>query len=444
MAARFPAEPFAPERLPDAAEPVAGVDPVFPAIYRAAVTGADAYRATRAALRRDGGILRLGNRFVPLDRYREIAFAALGSAAISQALAVSAALGESLTQGLVAGPDPLPREVPFRSRIVATGPPGRSKPEVGEEVLELARGLGSRDLLVLLLSSGSLGFLAQAPPAVGAEEWGRLIEALGVAGASSREVAVVARAVALGGVAGRVAASTRAETVALVVDRGDGADLVGGGPTNPLRSSERVEARATLSRAGLLPRLPAPVVAALAPQADRPDPTASPGAIGRTIALVTPAEALREAGDAAQAKRWKPMLADLSIDAAPEAAADRLVVRSEELLRVSSPLSAVGTGRAPRGLLTFAATTLAVPEGADERPAITRFLVRAAERLPWRGASVGLFRTAGARPGGAPPGGVAGARPSSGPSGAFSIRPLTMRPGITDVGLVAAVAIPVP
>ncbi|HEY6238199.1 MAG TPA: hypothetical protein VIZ68_03315, partial [Thermoplasmata archaeon] len=95
-------EPFDPKKLPDATDS----DSLHRLCLRAAVTGADAYRLTRAAVRRDEGTLRIGNRFVATRRYREVAFVALGRAAISQALAVNEGLGELLTQGYVACPDP--------------------------------------------------------------------------------------------------------------------------------------------------------------------------------------------------------------------------------------------------------------------------------------------------------------------------------------------------
>ncbi len=443
MASRFPAEPFSPDRLPEPSEPTPGVDPVFPVIYRAAVSGADAYRATRTALRREGRILRVGNRFVPLERYREIAFVALGSAALSQALAVTAALGEHLTQGLVAGPDPLPPSVPFRSRTVPTDLPGRADPAVGEEAIELARGLGERDLLLLLLSAGSLGFLAAPPPGLGRDDWGRLLQDLARSGASSREVAQAARVLGLGGVGGRLLATTRADTAALVVDRGDGADLVGGGPTRPLRPAERVEVRSLLDRSGLTDRLPAPAREALHPGADSPLAGAGPPGV-RPVALVTPADALREIGEAVQAKRWRPSLAELAVLGGPEAAADRLLERTEELLRASPPPDVPVAGRTPRGLVALAGTTLAVPEGVDERPAMARFVARAADRLPWRSASVGILRTAGARPGEGAGGRVVAARAAGGALPAAGGTVLPMRSGITDVGLVAVVVVPLP
>ncbi|HUJ78325.1 MAG TPA: DUF4147 domain-containing protein, partial [Thermoplasmata archaeon] len=209
MSARFPGEPFSPDRLPDPNAPAPGPESIFHTIYRAAVTGADAYRVTRTAVRREGTVLRLGNRFVPLARYHEIAFLALGSAAVSQALAVSAALGDRLTQGFVVGPDPLPREVPFRSRVEPTGWPARSP--VADEAVELAGGLTERDLLLVLLSPGALGFLAKTPADVPVDEWTRWLHALPDRGATSGEVSLAVRVLADGAVGGRLAAATRAD-----------------------------------------------------------------------------------------------------------------------------------------------------------------------------------------------------------------------------------------
>ena len=157
---RFPFDPFDPERSPDPIEE----DHVHRLAVRAAVTGADAYRLTRAAVRRDEGILRVGNRFVPLSRYREIAFVAVGRASVSQALAVVHALGDAVTQGFVIGPVPLPTEVPFRSLERPSEGAGHSAAaDAGAAVRELAEGLGPNDLLLVLLSAGALGYLALPP-----------------------------------------------------------------------------------------------------------------------------------------------------------------------------------------------------------------------------------------------------------------------------------------
>jgi glycerate-2-kinase len=437
MATRFPGEPFSADRLPTGPPAPPGVDPVVPAIYRAAVTGADAYRATRQGLRRTGPILRLGNRFVPMAQYREIAFVALGSAAVSQALAASAALGEALTQGYVVGPDPLPREVPFRSRTLALRAATGDEDGVADEVLELARGLGPSDLLVLLLSSGSAGYLTQPPPPLSPDDWADLLAEAARRGASSRESAQIVRALGGGAAGGRLAEATRADIASLVVDRGDGADLVGGGPGRPLTPADRQGARAAVRRLHLMDRLPVPMQARVDPGAPRAiDPTPS----GRPVAVATPADALRDAGDAAQAKRWHPSLAELRLEGGPEAAARHLIERTVAVRRAGPPEGA--GGRAPKGLVTFAATTLDVAEGADDGPAVSRFLEAAATGLPWRDGSVVLLRTAGSAPDAPAPGAIIGAGRAGSPSAGAAIRPLRMRSGITDVGLVAAVLVP--
>ena len=442
MAARFPAEPFAPDRLPEGPPAPTGVDPVLPAIFRAAVNGADAYRTTRAGLRRTGPILRLGNRFVPVARYHEIAFVALGSAAVSQALAASTALGETLTQGFVVGPDPLPREVPFRHRVVPLRPAPSPSDGVPAEVLELAGGLGPKDLFIVLLSNGSTGYLAEAPSGLSAEEWQTLLVDVAHLGGSSRDAALVARALGRGAAGGGIARSTRADLATLVVDRGDGADLVGGGPTRVVGPEERVTARAILERTGLLGRLPSSIAATLAPDSSRP--TGADGDVGtRPVAIVQPADALRDAGEEAEAKRWHPTLLELQLGGGPDAAARDIVERADAYLRRHTRPEDRGGARSPKGVIGFAATTLAVPEGADEGPAMERFLQEVAGALPWRFASVAALRTRGAPATGPAPGGVVVASRSGRRTDGVVVRPLRMRPGITDVGLLLAVVVPI-
>jgi Domain of unknown function (DUF4147) len=144
---RFPWDPF-----PPGAPDPGGSDPLVSAIYRGAVEGGDAYRATRAAVRRDAGMLRLGNRFVADGRYREVGFVALGHAANSMALAVLHVFGDRLTQGFVAGPEEPPASVPFRSVTVGDGWGGD---ELAGEIVgatrEIAGELRPNDLFLLFV-----------------------------------------------------------------------------------------------------------------------------------------------------------------------------------------------------------------------------------------------------------------------------------------------------
>ncbi|MGC2358872.1 MAG: DUF4147 domain-containing protein, partial [Thermoplasmata archaeon] len=172
MIGQFPWEPFPPGE-PDPKGP----DPIHSLAFRAAVTAADAYHAVRLAVRRESGTLRLGNRFVPEGRYREIAFLAFGNAANSMALGVLHAVGNRLTQGFLAGPDPVLSDLPFRGLDVPQGWPGDPlAATVVGAAQELAGELTEQDLLLVLLSPGALRVLAEPPPGMAPEEFGRFLE----------------------------------------------------------------------------------------------------------------------------------------------------------------------------------------------------------------------------------------------------------------------------
>ncbi|MFI5413695.1 MAG: DUF4147 domain-containing protein, partial [Candidatus Lutacidiplasmatales archaeon] len=157
MIGQFPWDPFPPSGEPDPKGP----DPVQTIAFRAAVTAADAYRSVRLALRREGGALRVGNRFVTDGRYRQVAFLALGNAANSMALGALHAVGDRLTQGFLAGPEPVVPELPFRGIRVPPGWGGaREAAEAIAASTELAAGLSEQDLLLVLLSAGAVRSMA--------------------------------------------------------------------------------------------------------------------------------------------------------------------------------------------------------------------------------------------------------------------------------------------
>lgn len=403
-------------------------EPLLAAAYRAAVTGADAYRAVRAALRIERGILRVGNRFLPASRFRDIAFVALGTASASFALAANEALGERLSAGFVAGPVPLPPSVPFRSAPLAPGAPGsRAGRACANSVLELAGELGAEDLLVLLLSPGSLAGLSEPPPGLEGAAWGTLL----ARAAQVRSVASairIARVYGGGAAGGRLASATRAQVETLIVDDGSGPETIGGGPTIPLAPGEEAEARAAL--------------AALGTPLDAP-PLASSGAragLQRPVVVASPADAIRAAGDALVDRRWITRLGTLSTPLPPEGAAELLLRRSEE------ELAALG-GRVPTGgergrggsvgLAVFQGSTLGGFEGARAAGVARAFLAEARRRTPRRDVTIAVLPTAGA-----PEGSPAGAFTRWDPSGAAIDGALPMREGITDVGAVAILLLP--
>jgi glycerate-2-kinase len=435
---QFPWDPFPPSGEPDPKGP----DPVQTIAFRAAVMTADAYRSVRLALRRESGSLRVGNRFVPDGRYRQVAFLAFGNAANSMALGALHAIGDRLTQGFLAGPETVAPEIPFRGIRVLPGWGGAPEAaEAAAAATELAAGLSEQDLLLVLLSAGAVRSLAQPPKGMGEEEFGNFLEDAYGRGATGAEVGLLVRVLAGGAVAGRLASAIpRADVATLVVDRGDGARRIGGGPMHPLGATERTECRELLDRLGLSDQLP-PAVRDVVGSSEAPA-GASPDRIARPVVVAGPGDALRAAADSVFDKGWTSRLAFLSLPDAPAEAATRFLARAEGLYAAENITSDSRT----KGVGAFAMTTLGLPEGIDEGPAFGEFLSVARANLRRREMSAGLFRTAGAI--GAPeyPAGAVVGAPTDTESKVKTdrARVVAMRPGITDVGMLAVALYPTP
>lgn len=438
MIGPFPWDPFPATGEPDPKGP----DPIHTIAFRAAVTAADAYRSVRLAVRRESGALRVGNRFVADGRYRQVAFLAFGAAANSMALAALHAIGDRLTQGFLAGPEPVVPEIPFRGIQVRPGwGPAPESEKAIAAAIELAAGLSEEDLLLVLLSAGAVRGLARPPTGMGEDEFGRFLQESHRRGATGAEVGLLNRVLSGGAVGGRLASSIpRADVTTLIVDRGDGAKLLAGGPMHPVDPAERTECRALLQRLELSDALPpevpysaGPPEAALARLTDR---------IARPVVVASPGDALKAAADAVFEKGWTSRLAFLELRDAPSAAAERFLDRADELY-VAEGLS---PGSRTKGVSAFAMTTLGLPEGVDEGPAFGEYLTVLRTGLRRREMSAGIFRSSGAI--GAPeyPAGAVIGAPTDPDS---VVRPdrarvVAMRRGITDVGMLTVALFPTP
>jgi len=432
----FPWDPFP----PGAPEPT-GDDPFLGALYRGTVQGADAYRAVRSVVRRDQGVLRVGNRFVPDGRYREVAFVALGRAATSMGLAALHAFGDRLTQGFVAGPADPTTALPFRGETVGDGWGGdEAVPRVLAAAREIVGGLRESDLFLLLVSPGAVRSLLLPPPGLDPPGFATLLRELVGHGASSSDVATVARVLGGGGVGGQLLPKqVAADVQCLIVDRGDGPRAVGGGPTFPVGDDERERARTALARAGRLSAVPPEAAARLVPSG-----TATPPAERRPVVVAAPADALRGAADHVFDKGWTSRVGVLGLRGGPEESADRFLASVESVIAAERSSG----GPPSKGLVVFGTTTLDVPEGVDETPACEAFLARALGGLRRREMSLGLFRTSGPTTTPVGPGrplaGVVIGAPGDPASKVLPglARPIRMRGGITDVGIVVVALVP--
>jgi len=419
----------------------------FETAFRTAIEGADAYRAVRAGLRLHDDILRIGNRFVSVDRFREIGFVALGNAAGSMALAAQEMLGERLTQGLTAGAVATPDTLQFQHMEVPDPWPGSAPSESARaSALELAGGLNAGDLLLVLLSPGAFSVAAGPPSGWDAAEWRRLLQR--VAAASGPVAAVrVARVLGTGAVGGRLAAAvSEALVVTLVVDRGEGPEWVGGGPTIPLRPEEPAAVRSLLSGTGV---------------ENFRDPGLVVGRnVYRPVVVTGPADAVEAAGNLLAGQGWISRLLSLHLQGSPEEVAAQFVQGMETIRRdqVAAPIrSRAGPGEPgagtplpsipvpstatpqarpeSRGLAVFGATTFGTVEGGERADDVRAFLRAAAGQSIRREAYVGALRTAGGVPGrGDGAGNWLGHRASGDLSAEPVIESFAVRAGFTDVG----------
>lgn len=432
---QFPWDPF-----PEQVALPKGPDPIHAVIYQAAVSAADAYRGMRETLRVEADMLRVGNRFVPLERYREATFVAVGVAAGSMALAALHTLGDALTAGFVAGPLPSLEEVPFQRIEIPLGLPGAARAEeVVRGIEEVASGMSDDQLLLLLLSPGALSALALPPPGTTPEEFRGFLERARELGANGMEVDRIARTIGGGGVGGGLARLCRGADIAtFVADRGEGAVLLGGGPVHPVTPIERQETRELLSRIGLLRELPRSVADRLSPGGEGASAGGPPE--HRPVYIARPTDALEGAGNDLFDRKWRVRLGMLSLSAPPEEAAERFMARVEEVLD-REPDPSVDKSY---GIAVLAATDLGQPEGVDDGPAQGRFLQRAEQLLRRRYLSVGLLRTAGPLGASGFPGGAVIGHPTN---EAFSRTPgraraIPMEAGVTDVGSLAIALLP--
>lgn len=420
----------------------------FERAFRAGIEGADAYHAVRTGLRLHDEILRIGNRFVPADRFREIAFVALGNAAGAMALAAQQMLGDRLTQGLVASAAPAPDALQFRSELVPDPWPGSSAGTSAlASVLELAGDLKSQDLLLLLLSPGALSVTAGPPAGWDPTAWRELLQSVR-ARHGPVDAVRVARVLGSGAVGGRLGATVSEPlVVTLVIDRGEGPEWVGGGPTVPLGPEEPASVKDLLS----------------GPFEVAPSRGVRPGRnVHRPVVVTGPADAMEASGNLLAGQGWISRMIALHLPGSPEEVAKqfvqgmetirrdqvaeprRLPTNAEERATPSAGLYLPGPSTetpvaAPRpesrGLAVFSSATFNSIEGGEGAAEVRAFLEAIARQSTRREAYVGALRTAGEISGrGGPAGAWLGRRVEADASGEPATETFSVHAGFTDVG----------
>jgi glycerate 2-kinase len=247
-------------------------------ILEEGLRAADPERAVSESLRLEQGALRVcGRRFALKGRVYVLAF---GKASVGMARAVERLLKDRIEDGIVIAPHPSERGLSKLRLRVGTHPsPSGANVAATLEALELARGLGRDDILLVLISGGGSSLLCLPVEGIGLEEKARTAELLMRAGADIREINVVRKHLSQvkGGRLSKLAAPARVISLIISDVVGDDPGSIASGPTYPDKSTFS-DALRILARYGLLERVPPRVLGHLREgAAGRKEETPKPG-----------------------------------------------------------------------------------------------------------------------------------------------------------------------
>jgi glycerate 2-kinase len=205
-------------------------------IFEAAVRAVDPGEAIRRHLTREGARLRVGEDTLDLDEVRQIVVVGCGKAAAPMAAAVEELLGDRISRGVVV--TKYGHVQPTRMiRIQEAGHPvpddaGRLG---AQAILDHVRGLGGRDMVLVLISGGGSALTPAPVEGITLQEKQALTKLLLACGADIREINTLRKHVSRfkGGQLARAAQPARVVTLILSDIVGDPLDAIASGPTVP-------------------------------------------------------------------------------------------------------------------------------------------------------------------------------------------------------------------
>ncbi len=227
-------------------------------VFRKALDAVDPYGAVKTHVRREGHVLRVGDRSYDLRAIERILVVGAGKASSRMALAIEELLGDRLTDGLVivkyGHVDPL-RIV--RLREAGHPVPDQAGLEGAREILELVTSARKDDLVLCLISGGGSSLMPLPSPGIDLDAKRETTEVLLACGATIHETNAVRKHISAlkGGGLARAAAPARVVSLILSDVIGDDLDVIASGPTVPDRTTFAT-ALEVLGRHGALGRVP--------------------------------------------------------------------------------------------------------------------------------------------------------------------------------------------
>lgn len=234
--------------------------PLFRRIIMAGLRAADPAQAMARSVRLTGPYLWIGSRRYDLRRFDRVVAVGAGKASARMAQALERILGARLERGLVVVK--YGHRVPTRRVTVleAGHPvPDQAGIDAAHRMHEFLTGLGTNDLLIVLLSGGASSLMPAPVPGVTLRDKQAVTKLLLRSGATIQDVNIVRKHLSrLKG--GRLAEATtaRAATIILSDVIGDDLTAIGSGPTVPDPSTFR-DAVAILKRRRIWGKTPASI-----------------------------------------------------------------------------------------------------------------------------------------------------------------------------------------
>ncbi|MCB2186685.1 MAG: glycerate kinase [Deltaproteobacteria bacterium] len=334
------------------------------AIINAALRAVDPAQAVKAALQREGDLLRVGGETLDLTTFRRVIVVGAGKAGAPMAQAVEEILGDRLDRGLVVVKDghTLPtRRVELRE---ASHPvPDRRGVEAAGEIRQLVAGEAAPDTLFLCLISGG-GSALLVEPATGLsladkQETTRLLLA---SGADIAEMNTIRKHLSAlkGGQLARLAEPGRLVTLIISDVVGDRLDVIASGPTvadlTTWADAERVlETRGIVDKAP--PAVWSRIQAGLAGELpETPKPGDSCLTRVSNLVISNNRRAMAAAAAEAQAQGFTPLVLSTTIEGETRDVARMHAAIAREVRASGQPLAA------PCALLSGGETTVTLGE----------------------------------------------------------------------------------
>lgn len=240
--------------------PISPARSILRRVIGAGLLAADPAQALRKRIHRTGHRLQVGRRTYDLRSFDRVVVVGAGKASAKMAQALERVLGAYLDSGLIVVKTGhcLPTK---RVTVIEAGHPvpDRAGLKAAKQLRARMAELGSRDLLMVLLSGGASSLIPAPVDGVSLADKQQLTQLLLRSGATIREINVVRKHLStIKG--GRLVEATKARIVTLILSDviGDELTVIGSGPTTPDPSTYR-DAIAILKRRHLWTKTPASI-----------------------------------------------------------------------------------------------------------------------------------------------------------------------------------------